>query len=326
VTPPARFPLAALPTPLLRAERLERALGTPPLYVKRDDLTGFALAGNKARQLEFLVGEAAALGCDALLTGGGPGSNFCQAAAAAARVAGLGCHLVLYGTEPVASTANLALARALGAEVRFTGDAERESVDPALEAAAAELQARGCRPYLVPRGGATAVGTVGYALAVAELAAQLDGAGVAPALLLVATGSGGTQAGLVAGTAAAGHPWRVVGASVSRPVQETADRVLTLARATAALLGLPAASAAQVEVRDARGPGYGIPSAAGERAARLAAASEGLLLDPVFTAKALALLPGLVGDATGGPVVFWHTGGIPAALAQLEGGRPCNQP
>jgi 1-aminocyclopropane-1-carboxylate deaminase/D-cysteine desulfhydrase-like pyridoxal-dependent ACC family enzyme len=85
-------------------------------------------------------------------------------------------------------------------------------------------------------------------------------------------------------------------------------------------------AAERVEVRDARGPGYGIPSAAGERAARLAAATEGLLLDPVFTAKALALLPGLVGDATGGPVVFWHTGGIPAALAQLEGGRPCNHP
>jgi D-cysteine desulfhydrase len=326
MTPPARYPLAALPTPLLRAERLERALGTPPLYVKRDDLTGFALAGNKARQLEFLVGEAAALGCDTLLTGGGPGSNFCQAAAAAARVAGLRCHLVLYGTEPDAPTANLALARALDAEVRFTGRAERESVEPALDAAAAELQARGCRPYLVPRGGATATGTVGYALAVAELAAQLDALELAPELVLVATGSGGTQAGLVAGAAAAGGPWRVVGASVSRPVQETADRVTTLAQEAAALLGLPVPAAERVEVRDARGPGYGIPSAAGERAARLAAATEGLLLDPVFTAKALALLPGLVEEGAGGPVVFWHTGGIPAALAQLEGGRPCNHP
>jgi D-cysteine desulfhydrase len=218
------------------------------------------------------------------------------------------------------------MARALDAEVRFTGRAERESVEPALDAAAAELQARGCRPYLVPRGGATATGTVGYALAVAELAAQLDALELAPELVLVATGSGGTQAGLVAGTAAAGRPWRVVGASVSRPVQETADRVTTLAREAAALLGLPVPAAERVEVRDARGPGYGIPSAAGERAARLAAATEGLLLDPVFTAKALALLPGLVEEGAGGPVVFWHTGGIPAALAQLEGGRPCNHP
>jgi D-cysteine desulfhydrase len=326
MTGPARFPLAALPTPLLRAERLERALGAPPLYLKRDDLTGFALAGNKARQLELLVGEATVLGCDSLVTGGGAGSNFCQAAAAAARVAGLRCVLVLYGHEPATWPANLALARAFGAEVRFTGRPERESVDPALEAAAAELRAAGCRPYLVPRGGATAAGAAGYALAVAELAAQLDAEGAAPELVLVATGSGGTQAGLVAGTLAGGHRWRVVGASVSRPVGECAARVLTLARAAAALLGLPEPAATHVEVHDLRGPGYGLPSAEGDRAAALAAATEGLLLDPVFTAKALALLARLVGEGVGGQIVFWHTGGIPAALAQLEGGGPCSDP
>jgi D-cysteine desulfhydrase len=326
VSPPARFPLAALPTPLHRAERLERALGGPPVYLKRDDLTGFALAGNKARQLELLVGEAAAQGCDSLVTGGGPGSNFCQAAAAAARVAGLRCVLVLYGSEPPATPANLALARAFGAEVRFTDRPERESVDPALEAAAAELRAEGCRPYLVPRGGATAVGAAAYALAAAELAAQLDAARVVPALVLVATGSGGTQAGLVAGTLAGGHPWRVVGASVSRPPQECAARVLALAGGAADLLGLPRPDAGHVEVHDVRGPGYGVPSAEGERAAGLAAATEGLLLDPVFTAKALALLARLVRDGADGQLVFWHTGGVPAALDQLEGGGPCSAP
>jgi D-cysteine desulfhydrase len=326
VSRPPRVPLAALPTPLQRAERLERALGAPPLYLKRDDLTGFALAGNKARQLELLVGEAAALGCDSLVTGGGPGSNFCQAAAAAARVAGLRCVLVLYGREPSPASTNLALARAFGAEVRFTGRPERESVDPALEAAAAELEAAGCRPYRVPRGGATAVGAAGYALAVAELAAQLETERVTPELLVVATGSGGTQAGLVAGTLAGGHRWRVVGASVSRPVTECAARVLALARGAAALLGLPAPAAGQVEVHDVRGPGYGIASIEGGRAAGLAAATEGLLLDPVFSAKALGLLARLVAEGAGGPLVFWHTGGIPAALAQLEGSGPCSDP
>jgi D-cysteine desulfhydrase len=326
VSLPPRYPLAALPTPLQRAERLERALGGPPVYLKRDDLTGFALAGNKARQLELLVGEATALGSDSLVTGGGPGSNFCQAAAAAARVAGLRCILVLYGQEPSPPSTNLALARAFGGEVRFTGRPERESVDPVLEAAAAELEAAGCRPYLVPRGGATAVGAAGYAIAVAELAAQLEVERVTPELLLVATGSGGTQAGLVAGTLAGGHGWRVVGASVSRPVGECAARVLTLARGAAALLGLPSPAAGHVEVHDVRGPGYGIPSAEGERAANLAAATEGLLLDPVFSAKALALLARLVSEGTGGPLVFWHTGGIPAALAQLTGGEPCDRP
>lgn len=324
VNPPARFPLATLPTPLVRAERLERALGAPPLYVKRDDLTGFVLAGNKARQLELLVGDALGRGCDTLVTGGGPGSNFCQAASAAARVAGLGCLLVMYGDEPAWPHPNLALARAFGAEVRFTGRPERESVDPALDEAAAKLEADGRRPHLVPRGGATGVGAASYALASDELAAQLAAHGVEPQLVLVASGSGGTQAGLVAGAVAEGHPWRVAGASVSRPVAACAEQVLGLARAAAALLGRPAAEARHVEVWDARGPGYGIPSREGERAARLAAETEGFLLDQVFTAKALALLPRLVEGGARGPVVFWHTGGAPGALAHLlQGGERC---
>ena len=315
-----RFPLATLPTPLARAERLERALDVPPLYVKRDDLVGFALAGNKARQLELLVGHALARDYDTLVTGGGPGSSFCQAAAVAARVAGLRCLLVLYGDEPAAPHPNLALARAAGAEVRFTGRPERESVDAALDEVAAALEAEGRRPYHVPRGGANTVGTAAYALATAELAAQLDAKRVTPELVLVASGSGGTQGGLVAGTVGGSHPWRVAGASVSRPVAECARRVLRLAHAAAALLGLPPADARHVEVWDARGPGYGLPSPDGEQAARLAADTEGLLLDPVFTAKALALLPRLVADGVSGPVVFWHTGGIPDALAHLLNG------
>jgi D-cysteine desulfhydrase len=314
---PASYPLTTLPTPLVRAERLERALGLPPLWVKRDDLIGFALAGNKARQLELLLADALGRGCDTLLTGGGPASNFCQAAAAAARVAGLGCVLVLYGQEPAVVPPNLALARAVGARVQFTGKPERESVDDALDVVEAELRAEGRRPYPMPRGGATGLGAVGYALAVAELAAQLDAEGVVPELVLVATGSGGTQAGLVTGTVAGGSPWRVVGASVSRPPQEAAERVLALARAAADLLGLPAADASHVRIRDARGPGYGIPSAEGDTAAGLAARREGLLLDPVFTAKAMAELPRLAAEGAGGPVVFWHTGGTPEALWHL---------
>jgi D-cysteine desulfhydrase len=327
---PTRHPLTTLPTPLVRAERLERALGVPPLWVKRDDLIGFALAGNKARQLEMLLADALGQDCDTLLTGGGPASNFCQAAAAAARVAGLACVLVLYGQEPAVPPPNLALARALGARITFTGVPQRESVDAALDAAEAGLRADGRRPYLVPRGGATGLGAVGYALAVAELAAQLDAEGVAPELVLVATGSGGTQAGLVAGTVAGGSPWRVVGASVSRPPKECAERVLALARAAADLLGTPAADASHVLVRDVRGPGYGIPSAEGDTAAGLAARREGLLLDPVFTAKALAELPRLAAEGAGGPVVFWHTGGTPEALWHLirtdKGGGRCSDP
>jgi D-cysteine desulfhydrase len=315
VTAPPRLRLAVLPTPLVRLERLERALGGPPLYAKRDDLCGFALAGNKTRALEYLLGDALARGCDLLLTGGGAASSHCQGSAAAARVAGMDCVLVLYGGEPSLPHPNLVLARRFGAGVRFTGDARRESVDTALEAVAAELEAEGRRPYLIPRGGAREVATLGYAAAAAEAAAQLEAMEVEPALMLVAAGSGVTQAGLVAGLLAAGRRTRLVGASVSRPVEECAARVLDLARACASLLGAPAPATAAVEVHDARGPGYGIPSEEGERAARLAAWHEGLVLDPAFTAKALGLLPRLLARGVDGPVLYWHTGGVPVALA-----------
>jgi D-cysteine desulfhydrase len=317
VNSPARFPLAVLPTPLQPAARLSAALAGPPILVKRDDLTGFALGGNKARKLEYLLADALATQSDVLLTGGGPDSNHCQAAAAAARVAGLACELVLYGDEPPQLRPNLELARRFGAGVEFTGDPDRASVDDALADRAEQLRAAGRRPYLVPRGGATPLGAVGYALAVHELARQLAEQDTEPEVVLVATGSCGTQAGLVAGTVAAGHPWRVLGATVSRPLAECRDRVLRLARGCAALLGSPAPEERDVELVDARGPGYGVASADGDAAARLAAATEGLLLDPVFTAKAMALLVATVGRGLPGPAVFVHTGGMPLALQSI---------
>ena len=214
---PDRYPLAALPTPLVRSRRLERVLDSPPILVKRDDLTGFALAGNKARKLEFLPGDALAGGCDVLVTGGGPGSNHCQATTAAARVAGLSCHLVMYGTERAPVHPNLALARCLDATVSFTGQDDRGSVDPTLAEVTDGLAAAGHHPYVIPRGGATAVGAAGYGLAVAELAGQLRSLEIEPEIVIVATGSCGTQAGLLAGVTAHSLPWRIVGATVSGP-------------------------------------------------------------------------------------------------------------
>jgi len=302
------------------------------LWVKRDDLTGFVLAGNKARQLERLIADALAVGADTLVTGGGPGSNYCAGAAAAARVAGLHCVLVLYGdpdgdpdgAQDTHPHPNLALARWHGAEIRFTGAAERASVDPVLDQVAAEVRAGGGRPYLVPRGGASVVGALAYLDAAREFAAQLETVGVRPATVLIAAGSGGTAAGLVAGATADGNQWRVLAAAVSRPPEQTADRMLRLARQAAGRLGLRSATAADIEVTDARGPGYGVPSAEGERAAELAASTEGLLLDPVFSAKALGVL--LDRPELPGPVVFWHTGGQAAALGKLIAKRPQEVP
>ena len=316
----ARFPLAALPTPLLRALRLQEAVGSGPILIKRDDLTGFLAAGNKARTLEFLVGEATAKGCDLVVTGGGPGSNFCAAVAAAAQLAKLECHLVLYGQAPARLHPNLAAALAWGARVRFSGRPDREEVDLLIAAAAAELEAEGRRAMAIPRGGATAVGAAGFALAAHELAQQLDDCHVQPEAIVVATGSGGTQAGLLAGSTAQDPPWRVIGASVSRPSAEASVQVLRLAQACASLLGQANVSSVRVDVVDAVGPGFGLPSSDGEAAARLLFQTEGLLLDPVYSAKAFAEVLRLVDDGMTGPIVFWHTGGLVDALHHLVEG------
>ena len=311
-----RTPLAVLPTPLVAAPRLAAALGTGPLLVKRDDLTGFAFGGNKARLLEFLVAAAIAEGADTLLTGGAAGSNFCAATAAAARRAGLACELVIAGRPgpPGPPGPALALARSWGAAVRWTGAPDRDSVDAALPAAARELAAAGRRPYPIPRGGATGLGAVGYALAAAELGAQLgaqlDGDDVT---VVVPTGSGGTLAGLVAGHVLLGRPWTLLGCSASRPPQAAQRQVLTLARECLRLLGAEQEPGpADVTVVDARGPGHGLPSPDGLVAAEQAMRTEGLMLDPVYTAKALALAP------PGRDVVFWHTGGVLDAVATAQ--------
>ena len=293
-----RFELAALPTPLHETPRLAKAIGLHGrLLVKRDDLTGFAVAGNKARPLEFLVAEALERGADVLVTGGAPASNYCQAAAAAAAFAGLDCVLVYAGSPGrVAGVSgghpNCAAASHWGAETRWTGDPDRASVDAGIERVADELSRAGRTPFTTPRGGASAVGTLGFHLAARELHDQLAG----PAIVVVAAGSGGTIAGLVSGAAALGRDLRIRGASVSRPPDETRERVLRLACAGSDLLGTRPPAATDVVIEDARGAGHGIPSAEGERAAAIALRTAGLVLDPVYTAKALGALPRILGE------------------------------
>jgi 1-aminocyclopropane-1-carboxylate deaminase/D-cysteine desulfhydrase-like pyridoxal-dependent ACC family enzyme len=314
---PARVGLTALPTALQRAPRLERHLGAAPIWVKRDDLTGFVVAGNKARKLELLIADARAQRADALVTGGGPASNHCAAAAAAGRVAGLACHLVLYGSEG-AEHPNLALARSCGATISFTGDDDRGSVDERLQAVAARLRDRGLRPYVVGRGGASPLGVAAYALAARELGRQLARAEVRDALVVVAAGSCGTLAGLAAGNSIGRLGWRLVGASVSRPVEECEARTAELAGAACRALG-ERAPLTTPEIVDARGPGYGRPSEEGGAAAELALATEGLLLDPTFTAKAFAAGIDLARRDAGRPLVLVHTGGLVSALwARIE--------
>ena len=316
-----RIGLATLPTPLLPAPRLSEAVGIE-VWVKRDDLTGLLLGGNKARKLEFLGGEARARSADVLVTGGGAGSNHVQLTAAAAARLGLGCIAVCYGAAPDVEPLGLRLVRQLGADVVFTGSPERASVDTGLDEVAAKLAAEGRVPYVIPRGGASAVGAVGYAVAAWELAGQLAAAGVGRATVLLATGSCGTQAGLVAGAALGegGAGLDVVGVPVSRPPEECVARIARLATGCAERLGSDRVFT-EAEIRllgGYLGPGYGQASPEGERAAALAARTEGLVLDPVFTAKAMAALIAEARRGTlTGPLVFLHTGGTPAALAAL---------
>lgn len=314
---PPRAELATLPTPLVRASRLEQAFEAGPLFVKRDDLTGFGIAGNKARALEFLIGAAVAEGADVLVAAGSPSSNFCAAAAMAARVVGMDCDLVLAGPRPSVPSPNVELAAAAGARLLFDVVATRDLLDDAVDEHAAVLRAQGRRPYAVPRGGSTAVGAFGYAYAARELAEQCDRAGTTPRTVVIASGSGGTQAGLVAGLVGFGLAWRLVGASVSRPASGLADRILRTARACAASMGIDEPSADDVDVRDCRGAGFGVASAEDRISARLALEREGLLLDDYYGAKAMTLFRTLLAAGIPTPAVFWHTGGLAAALTGL---------
>ena len=317
-----RTTLATLPTPLLAAPRLSEAVGVE-IWIKRDDMTGLLLGGNKARKLEFLCGEAQTRGADTLVTGGGSGSNHVQLTAAAAARLGLGCVVVCYGSAPSPEPLGLRLTRRLGADVVFTESPDRASVDVRLEELAAKLTADGRRPYLIPRGGASAVGAVGYAAAARELRDQLDAAGVDLATVLLATGSCGTQAGLVAGSSVlCGGRLGVIGVPVSRPPAEVVERVARLATGCAERLGSDQTfNECNVHLLGGYlGPGYGQASPEGDEAAELALRTEGLVLDPVFTAKAMAALivEGRAGRLDGPAVVFLHTGGTPAALGALR--------
>ncbi len=305
-----RVRLGTFPTPLQPAPRLSEAAGVE-IWLKRDDLTGLGLGGNKVRGLEYLIADAQRTSSDTLVTGGGPGSNWAMLAALAARIHGMDTVLVCYG-DPTPPVGNMALAELVGAEVRFTGAPDRASVDRGVEQVAAELRAQGRRPYPLGRGGATAVGALGYVAASLELAGQLAETGLAPAELWLATGSGGTQAGLRAGAAWLRPPYEVVGVTVSRPVWECTARIDRLADEVAELTITPTEGSCPVVLGGHLGPGYGYRSAAGDAAAQLVARTEGVFLDPVFAAKAMAgLLAAARDGAVTGPVVFLVTGGAP---------------
>lgn len=301
------FALAHLPTPLEPADRLARAIGLPAgrLWVKRDDCTGLATGGNKARKLDLLVADALAGGRDVLVTAGGPQSNHARSTAAAAARAGLGCVLVFNADPPARMEGNQLLDHLLGAEARFVGPVAMDDLNDIAGAIADELRATWRRPYLIPVGGSSPLGASAYVAAADEILAAL---GHEDLVVVTATGSGGTHAGLAARL---GHE-RVVGVDVGA-LADVAGVVRGLALDVAALAGLARPSGEPRLVHDQVGAGYGAPTAACLDALRLAARSEGLLLDPVYSGKAMAGLVDLVrAGLSAKATVFLATGGVPA--------------
>ena len=325
-----RLSLATLPTPLYDAVRLRDALGgsgrCPRILIKRDDLTGLGLGGNKARKLEYLVADAQAQGATTLITTGAVQSNHARMTAAAACVAGMRCVLVLTTSKAVpAVEGNLLLDKLYGAEIRLVPSLDPMFAvgndEPMVAEVVADEHAAGRTPYVIPVGGSSAIGVFGYVSGSVELVDQLRGAGVAPSRLYYASGSRGTQAGLTLGAKLCKAPYRVCGVAVSGGEPEKIERAKRIANEAAARLGLPE----RLEPADLAtdqtqiGEGYGIPTGAALEAISLLATTEAILLDPCYTAKGMA---GLIHDIRGGAiapsdtVVLLHTGGVPALFTR----------
>jgi D-cysteine desulfhydrase len=319
----ARFPRRRYtpgPTPLEAAPRLSEALGVE-VWLKRDDLTGLAGGGNKTRKLEFLVADALAKGATHLVTTGAPQSNHARLTAAAAAKEGLKCQLLIEERNPgsydARASGNHFLFGLLGVEAIEVAPAGTD-LAAAMGAMALAIEAEGGRAYVIPGGGSNALGALGYAACAAEIMGQAFDLGVAFDRLVVASGSAGTHAGMLAGLAALSWPLKVTGINVRRGQAEQEGNVHREAVAAAALMGTPAPPRAAVRCDDRFvGPGYALPTDAMVEAVRLLARTEAVLLDPVYTGKAMAGLIGLAreGALKGERVLFLHTGGAPGLYA-----------
>lgn len=313
-----RLPLLQGPTPLQKLKKLSET-ESAEIWCKRDDLIPFGLGGNKIRGLELLAADALERNADMLVTGAGVQSNHVRATAMTASHVGLGCRVVFWGDPPNRVDGNYRITRMLGAEVVFTGDVERSSVDIAIAQQCDYLLRQGHHPYPIPRGGACALGALGHALAAQELFRQCRDSGIAPKTIVLATGSGGTHAGWLLGTRLLGNPWKIESYTVSRKADEARREIARLANEAAELLVQDQFFALDEVIVHGGfiGDGYGIPSSDAAAAICLLGHQEGILLDPTYTGKAMAGLLDKVRNGPGfaDPLVFIHSGGEPAFFA-----------
>lgn len=316
----SRFPrvsLAHLPTPLEHLPRLSKHLGGPQIYVKRDDCTGLGTGGNKTRKLEFLMAEALRINADVVITQGAVQSNHARQTAAAACKLGMACELIFEkrvsdAADAYLNSGNVLLDRIFGANIR---DVEKGSdMNAEMETLADELRSQGKTPYIIPGGGSNTIGALGYVDCALEFLSQANREMIAIDHVVHATGSAGTQAGLLVGLKASHANIPLLGIGVNAAKKEQEEKVYKLAVETAEFVGAPGIVERNDVVAncDYVGPGYGMPTEGMNDAVMLLARLEGLLFDPVYSGKGLAGMIDLIdkghfGDAKN--IVFVHTGG-----------------
>ncbi len=313
-----RVSLGFFPTPLIELANLAAALGGARIFMKRDDQTGLALGGNKTRKLEYILGDALAQGCDTVITAGAEQSNHCRQTAAAAARLKLECHLILGGTEPDSVRGNLLLDRIMGSHIHWAGDHRKGEDIPQLFE---QLKSAGKRPYIVPYGGSNELGAIAFAEATRELLSQSGEERFTH--VVFASSSGGTHAGLMLGKFICDQAYRLIGINIDKEEagEPAFDRhILSLANRTAALLEIEHRFSKADLVLDPgyTGAGYGVVGELEREAISLTARTEGILLDPVYTGRAMGGLIDMIRKGEIGKdasVLFWHTGGAPALFA-----------
>ncbi len=324
-----RQSLGYFPTPLIELTKLSKKLDGPTIYMKRDDNTGLALGGNKTRKLEFIFGAALAQGADTIITAGAAQSNHCRQTAAAAASLGLECHLVLGGEKPTQAQGNLLLDKLFGCHIHWSG-ANRKGED--IPKLVEQLKADGKKPYVIPYGGSSELGAVGFIEAFRELEMQRQNMNINFTHIVFASSSGGTQAGLMLGNKIFDSSYQIVGINIDKGETDKVpfdQYIIALANSTAQLINADYEfSASDLTLNsDYVGEGYGVVGALENEAIEMTAQTEGILLDPVYTGRAMG---GLIDMIRTGKIkktdsmLFWHTGGAPALFAyasDLDVGR-----
>ncbi len=306
------------PTRIEFLENLSPHLGGPNIYMKRDDLIGEALGGNKVRKLEYLLADALSKNADVIITTGGPQSNHCRITAGICAKIGLKCVLVIGGAGKYEYEGNLLLDRIFGAEVIFSGTRDFDAIPAIMEKTAEEFRKKGQRPYIIPLGGANGIGALGYLEAYLEIQKQMKAAKIQFSSITIANGSGGTQAGLETGKLISGGDADIIGISVLFKKAKIAGIVFKDIYETLGVLGISGKKPGGINVFDEYiGKGYAIPTPLTLEAIKLMGRKEGIVLDPVYTGKAFGGLMDLIGKkkfSKKDNVLFIHTGGYPGMV------------